>query len=180
MNADQHLQRLLLRPVHAQLRRQAQDVDRELERLVPLIRRRRPLPPRRGPGLRRRQVLPARRHLPELLHGNLFLSCIAHRARISALPFHRDSCSAVPACVATKCWTAALRVSIDAASRPCIPAAAFLNSESCRCSIMEGPTSTAAQGDPSSLRATTTMPPSTSTVRIIGSFRFASAALLLF
>ncbi|ONL96128.1 Beta-galactosidase, partial [Zea mays] len=64
----QHLQRLLLRPVHAQLRRQAQDVDRELERLVPLVWRRRPLPPRRGPGLRRRQVLPARRHLPELLH----------------------------------------------------------------------------------------------------------------
>jgi hypothetical protein len=82
--------------------------------------------------------------------------------------------------VATKCWTAALRVSIDAASRPCIPAAAFLNSESCRCSIMEGPTSTAAQGDPSSLRATTTMPPSTSTVRIIGSFRFASAPCFCF
>jgi hypothetical protein len=46
VRADQHLQRLLLRPVHAQLAEQAQAVDRELERLVPLLRRRRPLPPR--------------------------------------------------------------------------------------------------------------------------------------
>jgi hypothetical protein len=68
-NADQHVQRVLLRPVHAQLQQQAQAVDGELERLVPLLRRRSAVPPHRGPRLRRRAILPARRHNAELLHG---------------------------------------------------------------------------------------------------------------
>jgi hypothetical protein len=143
VRADQRLQRLLLRPVHAQLGEQAQAVDRGLERLVPLLRRRRPIPTRRGPRLRRREILPARRHLPELLHGDY----ITPSFPMSQPCFH---CSA------------SLSDQVHWCS---LTDGLFSNSAgSSRRSTTAGPTSAAVPGDPSSPRATTTMPPSTSSV----------------